>query len=92
MDGCPVETSSIQQVLESKGSIVVEHWICCGSQAPRRNVFDDIEEFVECLSENANAGDIIDVWSLHELISPGNRLISEKYPDEDGCMPQKGAY
>lgn len=84
--------ASVKDALEQKGSIVIEHWIYLGCQAPRRHVLDDFEEFIEYLTVNASAGDIIDIWSLHELISPKNRLVSGKCPDYDGCIPEGGVY
>ena len=84
--------SKIQHVLDQIGSIVIEHWIYCGSQAPSRAVFDGYEDFIEYLTDNANAGDIIDVWSLHELINNENKLVSGKCPAEDGCTPKSGTY
>lgn len=82
----------IKNVLENVGSIIVEHWIYCGSQAPERSVFDDCDDFVEYLKNNAHAGDIISVWSMHELLNDQNQLASGKCPAADGCIPEGGAY
>lgn len=83
---------SIRRVLDSEGSIVIEHWIYRGSQAPKRRVFDDLEGFVGYLVESAHAGDIVDVWSLHSLITSSNRLVSGKCPADDGTVPRTGSY
>lgn len=82
----------IRYVLENRGSIVIEHWFYCGSSTPDRCVFDEYEDFIEYLKENAHAGDQIDVWSLHDLINHNNRLVHGKCPAEDDCIPQGGAY
>jgi hypothetical protein len=84
--------AKIRYVLDKVGSIIVEHWVYCGSQAPRRLVFDDYEDFIEYLKANARAGDIISIWSMHELLNEKNQLVSGKCPAEDGSVPEGGAY
>lgn len=82
----------IESILENTGSIIIERWIYCGSQAPERLVFDDYDDFVEYLELNAMAGDIVNVWSMHDLLNEQNMLTSGKCPDEDGYIPSEGAY
>lgn len=84
--------SNIKTVLENIGSIIVEHWIYCGSQAPKRSIFDDYDEFIDYLKINARAGDIVHVWSMHEILNDQNQLVSGKCPAEDGCIPEEGSY
>lgn len=84
--------SCVKNVLEKLGSIVIEHWIYCGRQAPSRQAFDDYDDFIDYLTENARAGDLVDIWSLHELISKKNRLTIGKCPAGDGSVPESGAY
>src|SRR5262245_23102190 len=88
----PEKLEAVRHCLEKNGSIIVEHWIYRGSQAPDRLVFDDYEEFVEYLDSHACAGNVIDVWSFHDLCRIDNRLASGKCPNDAGLIPKRGAY
>jgi hypothetical protein len=83
---------AIRDVLEKRGCIIVEHWLYRGASAPNRKVFDDFEEFLDYLKTRTSGGDSIDVWSMHDLCKPENRLADGKIPDLDGCVPHGGAY
>lgn len=84
--------TAIRDVLENRGCIIVEHWLYRGASAPERRVFDDFDEFLNYIKTSTYGGDAVDVWSMHDLCTPQNRLAEGKIPDLDGCVPSRGAY
>lgn len=84
--------NTIRDVLENRGCIIVEHWFYRGASAPERRIFDDFDEFLDYVRSHAYGGDAIDVWSMHDLCTPTNRIAQGKVPDLDGCVPSHGAY
>jgi hypothetical protein len=84
--------ATIREVLENKGRIVVVHWLYRGSSAPARMIFDDFQRFQEYLRAKTSGGDAIDVWSLHDVCTPQNRVAEGKVPDLDGHVLARGAY
>jgi hypothetical protein len=55
-------------------------------------VFEDYEDFIAYLTENARAGDKISVWSLWPFMRDTPPLAHGKCPSEDGAVPNKGPY
>lgn len=88
----PEKLAEIQRVLEKKGPVIVAHWHFYGSRAPDRMVFDDFDEFVTYLEREAIAGDIVEVWDMAEVCTERNTLATGKCHDEEGRVPEKGAY
>ena len=84
--------NKIKNILENEGPIIVEHWFYRGASSPERIIFEEYEKFIDYLEKKSFAGDAIDVWSFSELCKPENRIAFGKCPDEEGKIPQKGAY
>ncbi|HBE68781.1 MAG TPA: hypothetical protein DDW52_11600 [Planctomycetaceae bacterium] len=82
----------IKDVLEKRGSIIVEHWYYRGASSPSRRIFDSIDEFTDYLENDCFAGDLLDIWCMHELCNRENVLLSAKCPDENGRVPSRGSY
>jgi hypothetical protein len=81
----------IEETLE-RAPIIVEHWFYYGSRAPDRLIFDDYKDFQEYLAEKARPGDAFHIWDFGALCREDNELARGKYPDDEGCVPQWGAY
>ncbi|MEX0716546.1 MAG: hypothetical protein WD066_08165 [Planctomycetaceae bacterium] len=88
----PAALETIRQCLDEEGPIIVEHWFYRGLCAPERMVFEDFEAFAAYLDAHAIAGDAIHVWSFAAVCRDDNRLEYGKCPDENGQVPQRGAY
>lgn len=72
--------------------IIVEHWFYRASSSPDRFVFEDFDTFMNYLNSKACAGDAIYVWNYSEVCKDDNTVAYGKCPDDDGCVPRKGAY
>ena len=88
----PENLETIRDAIENRDVIILEHWHYCGSTAPDRMVFDDFDAFVEYVQHKTSGGDAIDIWLMHDHCRPENRFLEGKIPDEDGCVPDGGAY
>jgi hypothetical protein len=88
----PNNLAEIQRVLEAEGPILVDHRFLRGARGPATLVFDDYENFVTYLKENARSGDMITVWSLWPFMQSTKPLAKGKCPAEDGAVPEGGAY
>ena len=82
----------VQECLENIGPIILQHWYYRGSRSPDRMCFDDFVEFHEYLSKQVSPGDIIEIWSMESVCKKENVFIQGKYPDDQGRVPEKGAY
>jgi len=82
----------IKTVLDNDAAVVVEHWFYRRSSSPERYVFDDFEDFMTYLYQNASAGDIVNVWNFGKTCTEQNMLAHGKCPDDQDRVPQKGAY
>ena|SRR5258708_7092768 len=81
----------IRKTLEV-GPIIVEHWLYRGARGPDRFVFDDFDAFVEYVQSKSSIGDAFHVWDYAAVCMDKNEIAAGKFPDDDGCVPRKGAY
>ena len=83
----------LQAYLEQGKVLVAEHWHYRGARAPNRLLIEEVDDFIEYLEKEAIAGDIIEVFDLSEVWrNKGDAVLSGKCPDENGEVPEKGAY
>ena len=88
----PDNLAAIRDAMETRGSLVLQHWFYCGSCCPDRMIFDDFDDLLDYLKNKTSGGDAIDLWLMHDLCKQDNRFLEGKIPDEDGCVPEGGAY
>ena len=88
----PEKLAAIKEVLEKTGPVLMRHKFLRGGRGPHDAVFDDYQEFIAYLTENARAGDKITVWSLWPFMRDTPPLAHGKCPGEDGAVPKGGAY
>jgi len=82
----------IRKTLEDEGPIIVEHRFYRGSRSPDRFVFEDVDDFVEYVNGKARPGDAFYIWSFYLICTDDSIIAQGKYPDDNGCVPNKGAY
>ena len=87
----PSRLSTIRECLE-RSPVIVEHWYYRSARSPGRVVFDDFEDFEAYLKDEVRPGDAIHVWEFASLCRDDNSVAAGKFPDADGCVPEKGAY
>src|SRR5690348_4914015 len=74
--------AKVGRVLKDEAPVIVEHWFDRRSTCPERYVFDDFEDLMKYLNENARAGDVINVWNFGKTCTAENRLAHGKCPDD----------
>ncbi|QEL15261.1 hypothetical protein [Limnoglobus roseus] len=84
--------SAIREVLEQSGPIIVEHRFYYGSCAPDRHIFNDFDSFMAYLKSKPKPGDAIWVWNFEDVCGNDNAVTDGKYPDDQGRVPEGGAY
>ena len=72
--------------------LIVEHWHYRGSRSPTRSFFEDNDEWLAYLNENARPGDRFLVWAFEDVCRSDNSTADGKYPDDKGRVPRRGAY
>lgn len=89
------ETAALDQVRAALAEfriLAVKHWHFAGSRAPSYVIVQDIDEFLDYLQENANAGDAVDVYDITDAISEERRIASGKCPNDNGEVPHDAPY
>src|SRR4051794_13389708 len=85
----PARMAAIRDSLE-RGPLIVEHWYYRAGRSPKRLVFDDFDDFEEYLENQARPGDAFHLWEFASLCRDDNALTTGKFPDADGCVPERG--
>ncbi|MGI4790664.1 MAG: hypothetical protein ACRYFS_17655 [Janthinobacterium lividum] len=88
----PDTLATIERVLEDEGPILVEQRLYRGASAPDWYAFSQIDRFMDWLETKTADGDIISVWSSYALCKDENAIAQGKCPDEQGFIPELGAY
>ena len=76
----------------AESPLILEHRFYRGSRAPSRLIFDDFDDLKEHLMTHAQPGDAFHIWRYDALCRDGNQIVSGKYPNEAGLVPERGAY
>ncbi len=87
----PLNLSALRECLE-KGPVIVEHRFYYGGCSPDRLIFDDYEDLEEYLKTKASPGDAFWIWDYDSLCRDHNFLVMGKLPDDEGRVPETGAY
>ena len=74
-----------------EGPVIVEHWHYRGSRGPSRFVTEEWEELLACIMK-AKPGDAFHFWIFDNACTDANEYGHGKVPDDDGCIPRRGAY
>lgn len=86
----PERLEAVRQHLDSVGHIAVLHWHYYGARAPTPLGFGDFDQFLEFLKSGTEPGDAIDVWPFP--IDQESLLAEGKVPNDNGDVPERGAY
>lgn len=82
----------LEKMLSDGRFLVAEHWHYRGARAPDRIVVEDCDDFMDYLKGNAIAGDIVEIYDLTEAWENKEIIVQGKCPDENGEVPETGAY
>jgi hypothetical protein len=88
----PENLDIIRKTIEDDGPIILEHWHYRGARAPDRFLFEEMDEFIAYVQGHSAIGDAFHVWSFADVCTNEKEIAGGKFPDEDGCVPRKGAY
>jgi hypothetical protein len=87
----PPNLAALRECLEN-GPVIVEHRFYYGGRSPDRLVFDDYEDLEAYLRGRAAPGDSFWIWDYMSVCRDDNFLVQGKRPDEEGRVPERGAY
>jgi hypothetical protein len=59
---------------------------------PERRIFDDFADLEDYLKREASPGDAFWIWGYDALCRDDNVLVMGKLPDDQGRVPETGAY
>jgi hypothetical protein len=87
-----VDTLDVLRRALEESPVIVEHRFYRAARSPDRLVFDDFDELRDYLKQKARPGDSFYFWNYLDLCRDDNALTAGKYPDNEGRVPEGGAY
>ena len=88
----PQKLESIRATIERRGPLILEHKFYRAARGAEYFFFHEYGEFVEYLNTQPKVGDKLKVWMLCDVCRDDNVFAAGKYPDDQGRVPERGAY
>ena len=88
----PQNLEAIRDSIYQRGPLILEHKFYRAARGPKYILFDEYDEFIEYLNAEPKVGDKLKAWMLCDVCSDENALAAGKYPDDQGRVPERGAY
>lgn len=83
---------AIRSTIGRRGPLILEHKFYRAATGPKYSLFDEFDEFIEYLAREPKVGDMLTAWMLCDVCRDDNTVAAGKYPDDDGRVPEGGAY
>lgn len=88
----PQKLEAIRTTIERRGPLILEHKYYRAARGAKYFLFDDYSDFVDYLNTQPNVGDRLTAWMLCDVCRDEEAIAAGKYPDDEGRVPERGAY